>query len=92
MSLNKLCALLLGVLVLCAMSVVISTHMARKLYHELEQQQRAARQLEVEYGQLTLEQSTWGAHALIEKTATARLQMLTPNQRQVHAISPDGVR
>lgn len=92
MSLNKLNAVLLLALILCAMSVVSSTHSARKLYSELEKEQRLSRQLDVEYGQLTLEQSTWGAHALIEKTATARLQMLTPSQRQVHVITPEGVR
>lgn len=92
MSLNKLNAVLLLILVLCALGVVKSTHMARKLYHELEKEQRLSRQLDVEYGQLMLEQSTWGAHALIEKTAAARLKMLTPDQRQVHVITPDGVR
>jgi len=91
-SLNKLNAVLLLLLILCAMSVVSSTHVARKLYYELEKEQKLARQLDVEYGQLTLEQSTWGAHALIEKTAAVRLQMLTPSQRQVHVITPEGVR
>ena len=30
--------------------------------------------------------------ALIEKSASARLTMLTPNQRQVYVITPEGVR
>jgi cell division protein FtsL len=42
----------------------------------------------VEYGQLQLEQSTWGAHAVIEKAASTRLGMHTPDPRQIQVISP----
>ncbi|SCK10938.1 cell division protein FtsL [Vogesella sp. LIG4] len=92
MSLNKLNAFLLLAVIGCAMSVVTSQHLSRRLYNELEKQQKLSRQLDVEYGQLLLEQSTWGAHALIEKAASARLGMLTPSQRQVFVITPEGVR
>lgn len=92
MSLNKLNGFLLLVVIGCAMSVVTSQHLSRRLYNELEKQQKLSRQLDVEYGQLLLEQSTWGAHALIEKAASTRLGMLTPSQRQVFVITPEGVR
>ncbi|WP_024301050.1 cell division protein FtsL [Pseudogulbenkiania sp. MAI-1] len=87
---NKLNSILLGILVLCAWSVVTSQHVSRQLYSNLEREQKSAKQLEVEYGQLLLEQSTWGAHALIEKTATVRLGMQTPDQRQVQVVTPVG--
>ncbi|MBI3145929.1 MAG: cell division protein FtsL [Pseudogulbenkiania sp.] len=87
---NKLNAILLGILVLCAWSVVTSQHVSRQLYGNLEREQKSAKQLEVEYGQLLLEQSTWGAHALIEKTAALRLSMQTPDQRQVQVVAPVG--
>lgn len=92
MSLNKLNAVLLLGVIGCALSVVTSQHVSRRLYGELEKEQKLQRQLNVEYGQLLLEQSTWGAHALIEKSAVARMAMLTPTQRQVHVITPEGVR
>lgn len=92
MSGNKLNAALLVAVLGCAMSVVTSQHLSRRLYYELEKEQKLEKQLQVEYGQLLLEQSTWGAHALIEKSASARLAMLTPNQRQVYVITPEGVR
>lgn len=91
-SINKLNAALLVAVIGCAMSVVTSQHLSRRLYNELEKQQKLSRQLDVEYGQLLLEQSTWGAHALIEKSASTRLGMLTPSQRQVYVITPEGVR
>ena len=37
-----------------------------------------ARQLDVEYGQLQLEASTWAMHARVEKIAQASLRMRRP--------------
>ena len=51
---------LLAALIVCALSVVTSQHKARKLYVELQTQQDVARKLDVEYGQLQLEQSKIG--------------------------------
>ena len=55
---------------LCALALVTAQHHARKLYIELQKEQELAKQLEVEWGQLQLEQSTWAMHARIEKIAT----------------------
>lgn len=66
------------VLVLCALGVVTSQHKARKLFQALEAEQEKARQLEIEYGQLQLEQSTWATHPRIEKIAREKLHMEQP--------------
>ena len=71
--------LLAMVLVLCALGVVTSQHKARKLFQMLESEQERARQLEVEYGQLQLELSTWATHPRIEKVARERLRMRLPD-------------
>ena len=55
--------LLLAVLVACALSLVTSRHQARRLYVALERAQAEARAYDIEYGQLQLEQSTWGMPA-----------------------------
>ena len=70
---------LLLVLVVCALALVTSQHRARKLFQELEQEQERARQLDVEYGQLQLEMSTWATHPRIEKIARERLRMVQPD-------------
>ena len=57
---STFCILLLFVLVACALSLVTSRHQARRVFVELEREQARARQYDVEYGQLSLEQSTWG--------------------------------
>jgi cell division protein FtsL len=75
----RLNLVLLLVLVICALGVVTSQHKARKLFQELDHEQERARQLEVEYGQLQLEMSTWATHPRIEKIASERLHMRMPD-------------
>ncbi|MXR36461.1 cell division protein FtsL [Craterilacuibacter sinensis] len=87
---NRLNAILLMVLVACAMSVVSSQHMARKLYSELEKEQKQTKMYGVEYGQLLLEQSTWGAQALIEKVSSERLGMHAPEPREIQVVFGKG--
>ena len=70
---------LLLVLVVCALAVVTSQHRGRKLFQALEQEQERARQLDVEYGQLQLEMSTWATHPRIEQIARDRLHMVAPD-------------
>jgi cell division protein FtsL len=82
----RLNTILLLVAVACALSTVSSNHQARKLFTELEREQNRMRQLEIEWGQLQLEQSTWAAHARIEKIARERLGMKVPPAGQVVAV------
>ena len=70
---------LLVISVLCDLCVVTSQHLARKLFQDLENEQERARQLDVEYGQLQLEMSTWATHPRIEKIARERLHMVVPD-------------
>lgn len=69
---------LLAVAVLCALAVVTSSHRARNLFVSLEREQNRMRELEIEWGQLQLEQSTWANHARIEKIARDKLGMRPP--------------
>lgn len=80
--------LLLAALVICAMAVVASQHKARKLYVELQREQATAKQLDVEWGQLQLEQGTWATHARIERIATRELNMRLPAAGRVEVIQP----
>ena len=78
--------LLLCVLVFCALSLVTSRHHARRLTVELEREQSRARQYDVEYGQLSLEQSTWAMPARIEKVARESLRMQLPAATRVEIV------
>ena len=85
----RLNLILLAVVVVCALSVVTSQHKARKLYVELQKEQEYAKQLEVEWGQLQLEQSTWAMHARIERIANGRLMMRAPPASRVQVVTPE---
>jgi cell division protein FtsL len=63
--------LLLLMVIICALSVVTSQDKARKLFAELQKEKDRSQQMEVEWGQLQLEQSTWAMHARVEKIAAA---------------------
>jgi cell division protein FtsL len=78
--------ILLAILVVCALSVVTSQHKARKLYGELQKEQETARKLDIEYGQLQLEQSTWAMHARIEKIASGQLMMRVPPSSRIQVV------
>ena len=78
-------ALLLAVVV-CALAVVTSQHQARKAFIALQQAQLQQRKLEVEWGQLQLEQSTWARHTRVAKIATQQLQMQLPDANHLHMI------
>lgn len=81
---------LLFFIVFCALGAVTSQHKARKLFQALEAEQERAKQLDVEYGQLQLELSTWATHPRIEKIAKERLKMRLPEARAVVTAVPAG--
>lgn len=78
--------LLLLVLVL-ALSAVTSQHRARKYFVELQAEKDRAQQMEVEWGQLQLEQSTLALPARVEGIASRQLQMQMPQSQQIQFVS-----
>ena len=72
------------VLVLCALSLVNAQYQARRLFIELERAQSSARQLDIDWAQLQLDQSTLGKNSRIEQIARTDLNMtpLTPARTQ----------
>ena len=82
--------ILLLALTACALGLVTSQHKARKLFAELEHEQERAKQLDVEWGQLQLEQSTWAMHARVEKIARERLRMSAPDAKRTQMVLPAG--
>jgi cell division protein FtsL len=90
--LAKVNLLLLLLTVACALGVVTSQHKARKLFVELQREKERAQQMDVEWGQLQLEQATWAMAARVEKIASARLHMQLPGSGQVRFVQPSQLR
>jgi cell division protein FtsL len=63
-------------------------HRARELFIELEALDARRDNLEIEWGQLQLEQSAWSTHGFVEHVARARLHMAMPPPRQIEIVSP----
>lgn len=81
---GRLNVLLTVLLVLSGLSLVNSQYQARRLFIELERAQAMTRQLDIEWAQLQLDQSTLGKHARIDVNARRDLKMvtLTPERTQ----------
>lgn len=79
---------LFAILIASALALVTAQHKARKLYVELQKEQERAKRLEVEWGQLQLEQQTWAMHARVEKIATEKLNMRVPSPSRIQLVSP----
>lgn len=85
---NRLNLILMAILIVCSLGVITSQHQARQLYAELQHAQEAAKRMDIEFGQLQLEQSTWAMHARIEKIAGERLRMKVPEPSRIHILAP----
>ena len=81
---GKINLLLTALLVGCALSQVNARYQARHLFIELDKLEQQARQLDIDWAQLQLDQSTLGKNARIEQIARTDLNMtpLTPARTQ----------
>lgn len=78
---GRLISLMTVLLVISALSLINSQFQARRLFIELERAQATAKQLEIEWAQLQLDQSSLAKHARIEANARRELNMV--------AVSPE---
>jgi cell division protein FtsL len=72
--------------VVSAMALVYTRHESRKLFIELEELTTARDELNIEWGQLQIEQSTWATHARIERVATEELALSRPMATDIFVI------
>jgi cell division protein FtsL len=81
---SKLNILLVTLLVTCGLALVNSQYRARNLFIDLEKLQQQSRQLDIDWAQLQLDQSTLGKNARIEQIARTELNMapLSPARTQ----------
>jgi len=72
-----------------ALAVVASTQVVRRDVNELEVLRREAGQLQVQWGQYLLEQSTWAAYGRVEAAALSELNMMAPTPEDMLMIMGD---
>ena len=74
------------VCVVSATALVYTKHESRKLFVALEQLTDERDELNIEWGQLQIEQSTWATHARIEQVASDDLQLTRPETTEIFVI------
>lgn len=76
----------LAALMVSAVAVVQLKHENRLRFVELQQLQAQRDALNVEWGQLLLEEGAWSQHRRVEQIARTRLGMSVPDPRHVAAV------
>ena len=74
------------VCVLSAIALVYTKHASRKLFIELEALTHERDELNIEWGQLQIEQSTWATHERIEQVATDDLALVRPTATEIVVV------
>lgn len=82
-------AVLSCLLFVSAIAVVWSKHQARSSFIQLQALNSERDALDIEWGQLKLEQSAWATHGRVEQTARVGLQMVIPRPAEVRLVSPE---
>lgn len=71
-----------------AAGAVYIKHRSREMFVELERLDTRRDNLEIEWGQLQLEQSAWSTHAFVERVASAKLHMAMPPPKEIEIVAP----
>ena len=82
------------IIVLVAVNIVSATgvsycvHLSRNIVAELQALKQESNALEVEWGQLLLEQSAWGSYLRVEEVASSKLKMKVPGAGEMIMVGP----
>lgn len=84
-------AVVVGSLVIASgLAVVEAEHRSRQLFAELEELHREKDRLQVDWGRLRLEESTWATQPRIESVARDKLHLAAPTSQQIVVIQEPG--
>jgi cell division protein FtsL len=70
-----------------AAAAVYFKHRSREMFVELERLETRRDNLQIEWGQLQLEQSAWSTHAFVERVASTKLRMATPPPQAIEVVA-----
>ena len=71
------------------MAVVLKEHQNRTAFNELQELKDEGNELEVKWGQLLIEQSTFGVEGRVEEKAINQLQMQLPVPAEIVMVNYD---
>jgi len=79
---------LILVLLASALAVIYSKYHSRLIFIEIQKQERALDQYEVEWGQLQLELTTLAEQNRVEQVARGQLKLVMPVREKIIYIKP----
>jgi cell division protein FtsL len=71
-----------------SLGVVYAKHEARSRFNELQKLTQQRDELDIEWGQLQLEQSTLATHSRVEQAARDDLRMSIPQVSELRIVQP----
>jgi cell division protein FtsL len=71
-----------------ALGVIYAKQEARNRFNDLQKLTKARDDLDIEWGQLQLEQSTWATHGRVEQVARDDLRMIIPQASDLRIVQP----
>jgi cell division protein FtsL len=91
--LNNILAACAAMLVLVsAIGVIWSKHQSRTVFIELQRLQGERDRLDIEWGQLKIQQSYSATPGRVEQVAYSDLKMVTPRPSEVRIVQPEAPR
>lgn len=70
-----------------AVAVIYTKHLSRQRYAQISQSQQVIDELDVQWSQLQIEESTFSEHGLVDRTARDRLGMVLPGDKGINLIA-----
>jgi cell division protein FtsL len=86
--LRLLVAVLWVAVLASSLGVVYAKHEARSRFIQLQKLTRERDDLDIQWGQLQLEQSTWATHGRVELVARDELHMTIPQSGELRLVQP----
>jgi cell division protein FtsL len=71
-----------------SLGVIYAKQEARNRFNELQKLTKARDDLDIEWGQLQLEQSTWATHGRVEQVARDDLHLIIPQANDLRIVQP----
>lgn len=69
-----------------SLAVIYASYDYRRLFNQHQMLVRETDNYRIEWGQLLIEQSTWGSNSRVEKVATESMDMRAPSSKEIRLV------
>jgi cell division protein FtsL len=80
--------LLLAAVLISALGVIYSTNSYRSAFNQVQQEEQQTHYLQLQWGQLLLEQASLATPARVQELATDQLKMTFPTTKNTYLLHP----